>query len=81
MNILKLSNPNSTTLKNIENYDGKDCSLWFFFVCVKFHEKKSLNVVLLNLFVGTIKMLQGFANQNNILLNYYFICMCIDFTR
>jgi hypothetical protein len=28
----------------------------FFYVCVKFHEKKSLNVVLLNPFVGIAKM-------------------------
>jgi hypothetical protein len=52
MNILKSSNLNFTTLKKIENFDGKIFFYDFFYVCVKFHGKKSLNVVLLNLFVG-----------------------------
>jgi len=52
----------------------------FFYVCVKFHGKKSLNVIVLNLFVGIVEMWQGFTNQNNILLDYYIIHMCIDFT-
>jgi hypothetical protein len=30
MNILKLSNLNSTTLKKIENFDGKDFFYGFF---------------------------------------------------
>jgi hypothetical protein len=43
-------------------------------------ENLSLNVVLPNLFVRIAKMWQGFANQNNILLDYFIIHMCIDFT-
>jgi len=37
MNILKLSNLNSTTLKKIENFDGNIIFYGFFFICVKFH--------------------------------------------
>jgi hypothetical protein len=62
------------TLKKIENFDGKDCSLWILLcTCVKFHENFLLNLVLLNLFVGIIEIRQGFPNQNNILLDYYII--------
>jgi hypothetical protein len=52
----------------------------FFNVCVKFCGKKSLKVIVLNLFVGIVEIWQGFTNQNNILLDYYIIHMCIDFT-
>jgi hypothetical protein len=37
MNILKLYNLNSMTLKKIENFDGKDFFYGFLFVRVKFH--------------------------------------------
>jgi hypothetical protein len=60
-------------MKNIVLYD-------FFFVCVKFHEKLSLNVILFTHFVEIAKMPQDSTNQNNILLDYYIIHMCIDFT-
>jgi hypothetical protein len=42
-------------------------------------ENLLLNVVFLNPFVGIAKMWQGSPNQNNILLDYYIIHMCIDF--
>jgi hypothetical protein len=42
--------------------------------------KLLLDVKLHNPFVGIAKMFQGFANQNNIFLDYYIIHMCIDFT-
>jgi hypothetical protein len=45
-----------------------------------FIEKLSLNVVLFGPFVGIAKMWQSFANQNNTLLDYYIIHMCINFT-
>jgi hypothetical protein len=59
---------------------GKIVLYGFFYVCEKIHRKKSLNVVLFGPFVGIAKMWQGFANQNNTLLDYYIIHMCIDFT-
>jgi hypothetical protein len=50
------------------------------FVYVKiFMEILLLNVALLCPFVKITKMWQGFPNQNNILLEYYIIHMCIDF--
>jgi hypothetical protein len=52
----------------------------FFFACVKFHENLSLNIIIFSHFVEIAKMSQDFANQNNILLDYYIIHMCIDFT-
>jgi hypothetical protein len=54
MNILKSSDLNFTTLKKIENFDGQDFFYDFFYVYVKFHGKKSLNVVFLSLFVGIV---------------------------
>jgi hypothetical protein len=47
MNIFKSSNLNFTTLKKIENFDGQIVFYDFFYVCVKFHGKNSLNVVFL----------------------------------
>jgi hypothetical protein len=35
MNILKSFDLNSTTLKKIENFDGKICSLWFLLYMCK----------------------------------------------
>jgi hypothetical protein len=35
MNILKSYDLNSMTLKKIENFDGEDYSLWFFFYMCK----------------------------------------------
>jgi len=43
-------------------------------------EKLLLNVAFLNPYVGIAKMFQSFANQNNTLLDYYSIRMCIHFT-
>ncbi len=43
-------------------------------------EKLLLNVVFLSPFVGIAKMWQGFPHQNNTLLEYYIIHMCIYFT-
>ncbi len=43
-------------------------------------DKLLLNVIFFNPFVGIVEVLQSFANQNNILLDYYIIHMCIDFT-
>jgi hypothetical protein len=43
-------------------------------------EKILLNVILISPFVGIVKMWHEFVNQNNILLDYYIIHMCIDFT-
>ncbi len=43
-------------------------------------ESLLLNVVLLNPFVGIAEMWHGSPNQNNILLDYNIIHMCIDFT-
>jgi hypothetical protein len=80
MNILKLFDLNSTTLKKIENFDGKDWSLWFLLCMWNFMENLLLKVVLLSPFVGIVELWQGFPNQNNILLDYYIIHMCIDFT-
>jgi len=37
INILKSFDINSTTLRKIENFDGEDCSLIYFLICVKFH--------------------------------------------
>jgi hypothetical protein len=42
--------------------------------------KLSLNVVFFSPFIGIIQMFQGSTNQNNFLLDYYIIHMCIDFT-
>jgi hypothetical protein len=42
-------------------------------------DKLSLNVILLSPFIEIAKMLQGFANQNDTLLDYYIIHMCIGF--
>jgi hypothetical protein len=42
--------------------------------------KLSLNVAFLSSFVGILEMLQSFMNQNNTLLDYCIIYMCIDFT-
>jgi hypothetical protein len=68
------------TLRKIENFDGEDCVLWFFFCILKFHGKIILNVIFLISFVGSVEMLQSFLNQNNTLLDYCIIYMCIDFT-
>jgi hypothetical protein len=76
MNILKLFYLNSTTLNKIEIFDGKDWFLWFLLYMWNFMESLLLNVVLLSLFVGIAKL---FPNQNNSLLDYYIIHMCIDF--
>jgi hypothetical protein len=35
MNIKESLNQNSMTLRKIENFDGKDCSLWFLFYMCK----------------------------------------------
>jgi hypothetical protein len=43
-------------------------------------DKLSSNLVFFSAFVGIAKMYKSFANQNNILLDYYTIHMCIDFT-
>jgi hypothetical protein len=43
-------------------------------------ENLFLYVVLFNPFIGIIEMWHGFPNQNNILLDYNMIHMCIDFT-
>jgi len=80
MNILKLFDLNSTTLKKIENFDGKDWSLWFLLCMWNFMENLLLKVVLLSPFVGIVELWQGSPNQNNTLLDYYIIHMCIDFT-
>jgi hypothetical protein len=45
-----------------------------------FMEILLLNVVFLSSFVGIVEMRHGSPNQNNILLDYYIIHMCIDFT-
>ncbi len=37
MNILKSSDLISTTLRKNENFDGKDCFLWFLLYMCKFH--------------------------------------------
>jgi hypothetical protein len=44
------------TLKKIENFDGKDCSLWILLCMCKISWKLLLNVVLLSPFVGIAKM-------------------------
>jgi hypothetical protein len=80
MNILKSSYLNSTTLKKIENFDRNFFFMVYFLYVYNFMKKLSLNVVLLSPFVRIAKMFQGFANQNNILFDYYIIHMCIDFT-
>jgi hypothetical protein len=36
-------------------------------------DKLSLNVIPNSPFVGIVEMSQGFANQNNVLLDYYII--------
>jgi hypothetical protein len=51
----------------------------FFYVC-EFHGNLLLNVILFSPFIGIAEMWQGFPNQNNILLDYYIIHTCIDFT-
>jgi hypothetical protein len=43
-------------------------------------DKLSLNVILLSHVVGIAKTSQGSTNQNNILLNYNIIHICIDLT-
>jgi hypothetical protein len=51
----------------------------FFYVCVKFHGKLLLNLILLNPFVGIIEMWQGFANQNILCWTIIsFICALIS---
>ncbi len=42
-------------------------------------EKLLLSVVILSPFVGIAEMWHGSPNQNNILLDYYIIHMCIGF--
>jgi hypothetical protein len=56
MNIFELYDLNSMTLKKLETLMGKIVFNGFFYVCVKFCGKKSLNVIVLSLFVGTVKM-------------------------
>ncbi len=50
----------------------------FIYVCVKFLGKFIINVILLNPFVGIVEMWESSPNQNNILLDYYIIHMCIS---
>ncbi len=59
---------------------GKIVFYGFFYICVNFMEIVLLSILLLSPFVGIAKMWQGSPNQNNILLEYYIIHMCIDFT-
>jgi hypothetical protein len=51
-----------------------------FLYVQNFMKKLSLNIVIFSHFVEIAKMPQDFANQNSILLDYYIIHMCIDFT-
>jgi hypothetical protein len=48
----------------------------FFYVCVKLHENF---IITCSPIVGIAKMWQDSTNQNNILLDYYIIHICIDF--
>jgi hypothetical protein len=51
-----------------------------FMYVQNFMETLLLNVALPSPFVKITKIRQGFRNQKNILLEYYIIHMCIDFT-
>jgi hypothetical protein len=68
------------TLRKIENFDGEIFFYGFFFVYQNFMEKLSLNVLFLSSFVRIVEMIQSFLNQNNNLLDYCIIYMCIDLT-
>jgi hypothetical protein len=59
---------------------GKIFPYDFFNVCEKFHRKNIICSIFFGPFDGIAKMWQGFANQNNTLLDYYVIHICIDFT-
>jgi len=48
-----------------------------FFCILKFHGKIILKCNFFSSFVGIVEMLQSFLNQNNTLLDYYIIYMCI----